>query len=82
MKDLESFLRSLALESCLPAFAEEGIDDVETLAELTDGDLAELGLKLGPRRKLLKALRELEAADSGLSEILGIITKMHLEAGP
>jgi hypothetical protein len=39
-------------------FAEQAID-LEVLPELTDVDLQQLGLPLGARRKLLKAIREL-----------------------
>src|ERR1700742_4244492 len=38
--------------------------DLEILPELTDADLKELGLSLGQRRRLMKALREIGAADT------------------
>jgi class 3 adenylate cyclase len=53
--DIEAWLQGLGLERYAPAFRENEID-VEVLPELTDADLATLGLPLGPRRKLLKAI--------------------------
>lgn len=38
--------------------------DLEILPELTDADLKELGLSLGQRRRLMKAFREIGAADT------------------
>ena len=52
------WLRSLGLEHYEPAFRENEID-AEVLTELSESDLASLGLPLGPRRKLLKAIARL-----------------------
>jgi class 3 adenylate cyclase len=53
--DIAAWLRGLGLERYEPAFRENEID-VEVLPELTEADLVTLGLPLGPRRKLLKAI--------------------------
>jgi class 3 adenylate cyclase len=53
--DIEGWLQGLGLERYAPAFRENEID-AEVLPELTETDLATLGLPLGPRRKLLKAI--------------------------
>ena len=53
--DIEAWLQGLGLERYVPAFRENEID-AEVLPELTEADLATLGLPLGPRRKLLKAI--------------------------
>jgi SAM domain (Sterile alpha motif)/Adenylate and Guanylate cyclase catalytic domain len=53
--DIAAWLRELGLERYEPAFRENEID-WEVLPELTEGDLEKLGLPLGPRKKLLKAL--------------------------
>ena len=66
---LDTFLTLLGLMDHHEALRAEGVDDVETLAELSEDDLKELGLKLGPRKKILKALREREADDAGLSRL-------------
>lgn len=54
--DLAAWLRRLGLERYAPAFqAAEVTRDL--LPELTDADLRELGLPLGPRKAVLKAIR-------------------------
>src|SRR5215469_9892911 len=53
--DIEAWLQRLGLERYVPAFRDNEID-AEVLPELTEADLATLGLPLGPRRKLLKAI--------------------------
>ena len=56
--DIAAWLRGLGLERYEPAFRENEID-VEVLPELTELDLVNLGLPLGPRRKLLKEIAAL-----------------------
>src|SRR5215472_3366416 len=56
--DVASWLRDLGLERYEPAFRENEID-AEVLAQLTESDLAALGLPIGPRRKLLTAITAL-----------------------
>jgi class 3 adenylate cyclase len=58
--DIAAWLRELGLERYEQAF-QEGEIDREVLADLTDADLRELGIPLGPRRKLLKAISALAA---------------------
>jgi predicted ATPase/class 3 adenylate cyclase len=53
--DIETWLQGLGLERYVPAFRENEID-TEALLELTEADLATLGLPLGPRRKLQRAI--------------------------
>ena len=55
MAKIEQWLASLGLEKYAGAFAEAEID-VDILRELTETDLEKLGIPLGPRRKLLKAI--------------------------
>jgi hypothetical protein len=55
--DLTAWLCALGLERYAPAFLEAEVTS-EALPELTDTDLRKLGLPLGPRRILLKAVRE------------------------
>ena len=55
--DLEAFLSELGLERYYePLIAEEV--DFESLKELSDSDLKDLGVPLGPRRKIQSVLRE------------------------
>ena len=56
--DVAAWLRGLGLERYATAFQDAEITP-ETLPELTDADLRELGLPLGPRKVLLKALQAL-----------------------
>jgi SAM domain (Sterile alpha motif) len=58
--DIAAWLRKLGLERYEPVFRDNEIDS-EVLAELTEGDLESLGLPLGPRKKLLKAIAGLSA---------------------
>ena len=53
--DVGGWLRSLGLDQYEAAFRDNAID-MEVLADLTDGDLEKLGLPLGHRRRLLKAI--------------------------
>src|SRR5215213_9873985 len=53
--DIAAWLRSLGLERHEEAFRANEID-WEVLPELGEADLEKLGLPLGPRKKLLKAI--------------------------
>jgi class 3 adenylate cyclase len=56
--DIAAWLRGLGLERYEPAFRENEID-LEVLSDLTEAHLAALGLPLGPRLRLLKAIAAL-----------------------
>src|SRR5918997_4219948 len=58
--DIENWLRGLGLQQYITAFRENAID-AEVLPELTDADLEKLGILLGHRRRLLKAIAALAA---------------------
>jgi class 3 adenylate cyclase/tetratricopeptide (TPR) repeat protein/ABC-type transport system involved in cytochrome c biogenesis ATPase subunit len=60
LHDIQSWLTSLGLEKYIPAFAEAEID-FATLPDLEEDDLKELGLPLGPRRKVWAAIKRLTA---------------------
>jgi class 3 adenylate cyclase/tetratricopeptide (TPR) repeat protein len=57
--DISRWLAELGLAQYADSFAENDIDS-DVLADLSDSDLKELGLSLGHRRKLLKAVAALE----------------------
>lgn len=57
---LEEFLKELGLEKYLEKFINAEIEDIETLKELTEDDFKELEVELGSRKKLLKALKNLD----------------------
>src|SRR5262245_64613341 len=56
--DVAGWLRGLGLERYEQAFRDNAID-AEVLPTLTDADLEKLGVLLGHRRRLLKAIAEL-----------------------
>jgi class 3 adenylate cyclase len=59
MQTVRHWLEQLGLSQYAEIFAENDVD-LETLHLLTDADLERLGVSLGHRRKLLKAIVELE----------------------
>ena len=61
MLDVSRWLAEQGLGHHAEAFAENGIAG-DILCELTDSDLKQLGLNLGDRKRLLKAIAALEAA--------------------
>ena len=61
------WLRSLGLEQYEASFRENAID-LNILPDLTDQDLEKLGVLLGHRRKLQRAIAALSAGDGGTSK--------------
>jgi hypothetical protein len=59
MRDLRQWLEQHGLGKYATLLAENEVD-VEVLPELQEADLEKIGLALGPRKKLLKAIRELQ----------------------
>jgi class 3 adenylate cyclase/predicted ATPase len=66
--DVASFLHSLGLERYEQAFRDNAID-VGVLPDLTDADLDALGVLLGHRRKLLRAIAGLPTAGEPLARL-------------
>ena len=58
MSDIRSWLAACGFERFADVFEENEVD-LEALGELTDDDLNEMGLPLGPRVKLRKAIQGL-----------------------
>ena len=63
MVDVSRWLAEQGLGHYAKVFAENGIAG-DILRELTDADLKELGLNLGDRKRLLKAIAALDACQS------------------
>ena len=59
--DVGGWLQKLGLGKYAPAFIENAIDS-DVLPELTEGDLEKLGIPLGDRKRLIKAIRARLAA--------------------
>jgi len=60
--DIGDWLRSLGLDQYEATFREHDID-AEVLPELTEADLERLGVSLGHRKRLLKAIRALQTEE-------------------
>ena len=78
--DVGSWLRSLGLGQYEATFRDNAID-AEVLLELTDGDLEKLGVLLGHRKRLLKAIAELASADK-IAPLTSLASSMTAERRP
>ena len=63
MQQIEEWLEKLGMSTYAQRFLENRID-ISILGELNDQDLRELGIVLGDRKKILRAIRELHALDT------------------
>ena len=54
--DVGGWLRNLGLGQYEPSFIENAID-FDVLPELTEGDLEKLGMPLGDRKRIIKAIK-------------------------
>jgi class 3 adenylate cyclase/predicted ATPase len=66
MPDTASWLARLGLTKYIETFTENEVD-LDALRHLSDDDLKELGLPIGPRRKILAAMAILEDRDPSLT---------------
>src|SRR5215813_1733932 len=64
--DVGGWLRDLGLGRYEPAFIENAIDS-DVLPELTEGDLKKLGIPLGDRKRLIRAIRAMSAGSPSAS---------------
>jgi predicted ATPase/class 3 adenylate cyclase len=68
MKDVAEWLASLELGEYAQRFAENAID-LSVICDLTESDLKELGVLLGHRRKILRAIAELQRAPASTPQM-------------
>jgi predicted ATPase/class 3 adenylate cyclase len=68
MKDVADWLASLELGEYAQRFAENAID-LSVICDLTESDLKELGVLLGHRRKILRAIAELQRAPASTPQM-------------
>jgi hypothetical protein len=61
MQQIADWLKQLGMSEYAERFAENGID-ISVLRDLTDQDLNDIGVLLGHRRKILRAIGELSSA--------------------
>ena len=66
MQQIANWLQKLGLGQYAQHFAENDID-ASVLPELTDQDLKDLGISLGHRRKMLRAIRDLGGASAAVT---------------
>ena len=59
MRGITEWLESMGLSEYAQRFTENGVD-LSVLRDLTEQDLKDLGVLLGHRRKILRAIAELE----------------------
>ena len=62
MQQITDWLKKLGMSEYAQLFADNSIDDVSILRDLTDQDLKDVGVPLGHRRKMLRAIAELSGA--------------------
>ena len=68
MQEIADWLEKLGMSEYAPRFAENRID-FSILPDLTDQDLKDLGIVLGDRRKMLRAILNLEATNKSAPDI-------------
>jgi len=73
--DIGDWLRNLGLPQYEAAFREHAIE-IDVLSELSEGDLEALGLPLGHRKRLLKAISVLGAIEQKPSEAESELQRM------
>jgi class 3 adenylate cyclase/tetratricopeptide (TPR) repeat protein len=74
------WLRSLGLGQYEGAFRESEIE-TDVLPELTEGDLEKLGLPLGPRKRVLKAIAALNAPGAAMTAPVGTLVPARTAMG-
>ena len=81
MPDVASWLARLGLDKYIEAFTANEVD-FDSLRHLSEDDLKELGLPIGPRRKVLAAIAELddEAKSASRSMVVPASTPYRSEA--
>ena len=71
MQQIADWLEKLGMSEYTKRFAENRID-LSVLPDLTDQDLEKLGVLLGDRRKILRAIINLEAAEKSAPAITAV----------
>lgn len=87
MTQVGQWLERLGLGQYAQVFSKNEVD-YEVLPDLTEGDLKDIGIPLGPRKKLLKAIAELSdhdtntVTDDAVTAETGIVSGAHSLAWP
>ena len=80
MQQIADWLEKLGMSEYAECFAENRID-FSVLPDLTDQDLEKLGVVLGDRRKMLRAISNLEAAEKSAPAIAAAATASAVPVG-
>ena len=80
MQQIADWLERLGMSEYAERFAENRID-FSVLPDLTDQDLEKLGVALGDRRKMLRAISNLEAAEKSAPAIAAAATASAVPVG-
>jgi class 3 adenylate cyclase/predicted ATPase len=72
MEQIADWLKKLGMPEYAGRFAENDID-IDVLSELTDQDLEKLGVSLGHRRKMLRAIRDLSNASGAVTSSSALV---------
>ena len=80
MQQIADWLERLGMSEYAECFAENRID-FSVLPDLTDQDLEKLGVVLGDRRKMLRAISNLEAAEKSAPAIAAAATASAVPVG-
>ena len=70
MDGIAAWLNSLKLETLIDVFEQQQID-LEAAQELSEADLRELDIPMGPRKKLLRAIEAFKSADTDSHQVSG-----------
>jgi class 3 adenylate cyclase/predicted ATPase len=81
MPSVEEWLASLGLSEYADRFAEHRIVDFSVLRDITDQDLKELGVLLGDRRRMLRAIAELAETTSNAPRLAATLEPKPREEG-
>src|SRR5271170_6735845 len=77
--DVGAWLRGLGLGQYEATFRESEID-AEVLPDLTEGDLSQLGVPLGHRKRLLKAIASLGSTETGVKPAAPVALQTSMDA--
>src|SRR5271170_8178552 len=69
MEQIADWLEKLGMSEYVDRFAENGIE-ISVLSDLTDQDLKDIGVLLGHRRKMLRAISELNGGEKGTPQVV------------
>lgn len=65
-KQVRGFLQAINLEKYFDKFVEHGVEDMETILELRDEHVEQMGVPLGHKLKIVKRIKDLRT-EKGMS---------------